>query len=230
VRVLIICISLTTGTPRCIEGAPPLPVASFDDAVPLRPDLPVAVAEGDPSFERAVLLRYGFAHIRAHAAPSAYLSLRRVFLGNSFRSFQHAVMPKALVSARLLSQLETGNETTDASARLLAQCSGTACNFEEDLGALATLPGDTKANQDKSSVFFRIRHSNPAPIKGQASSSSIDWTTGEVIVTEVSPILIDRDRKDCFLWTEPASMAKDLQIVSPSAQLVEHLTEWQSVP
>ena len=188
----------------------------------------------------AIRLKYGYDHIKTIATVNTFFSIRRWGVEGLFRPMQEALKPQVLVTETLLQEMAAANSLGDMSEESLALTTllggeiADSADFKmDDLDEMAApvLPRDLPKRPPMD--FFKVVLKAPNRIKGQKSDVEIKWKSGEIVVIQQPFCHVDpswRVDRDCFLYTDPGSRERDLQLLSPGDNLLARLMVWQPDP
>jgi hypothetical protein len=187
-----------------------------------------ASTDSDAALSR-IALKYGLNQLRAVGQPGVYLSLKHEHKASMFQSFSDSLRPQVFASSRLLAELSDGAPTDRAVNHLAAICSRETPKLESDIGVEGMLgEEEVRTLSNFKHTFFQVGELNPSSVKGQAALSNMEWSPGELLVTEMALLYADKVGQNAYVWATPCDSFKDIQRLAPETQLVQHTGAWTS--
>ena len=183
----------------------------------------------------AVVLKYGFEHIKSTITADTFLSLRRAGVEGSFRTLDEALEPAVVVSDRLLDELkgdadELSSELQAAMAthRLVRGLDEIKPDNDSVISGLTEPAPALREQPVVRQDFFKVVLKGPSKIRGQTSDTRVTWKPGELVVSKQSYFF--RGTTDVFLYTDSAEAEKDLMLMAPADNLLPRLVHWTADP
>ena len=176
-----------------------------------------------------VIMKYGYAHIRKHAEPGHFVSIRRISTTNLFTNFTEYARPRVKITEELISELSEGAPNDDAVNKLLSMAQIGQPKVETDFSIDCTALAVTDTQQDgnpRNVDFYSVSHLNPSGPVGQEGNDLQRFGNEDLIVTKLLPLFIDLYEKSVYVWTEAVSLVEDVAVLHHTDDFLRHAIGW----